>query len=451
MQGTSPVSGKTILLAWMMDEAAKRGHRSWLMVHRKELVDQAAETFRKIGARFSYIAAGYAANPHSPIQICTIQTLVRRLDKLLPPHMVVFDEAHHVLAGMWLKVVEHCRESYMVGLTATPARHDGRGLGDVFDALVQGPSIPFLMEQGHLAEYDIISPYKAEDLDLKGIGMRGGDYAKGRAEKWAERVIYGDCVALYRKFVAPHTCLVYCTTRRGAREVRDRYRAQGINAHYVGGDTQKGHRQFVMEAFRRGTIPVVTSVDLFGEGLDAPGLKAVQFMRPTMSLPLYMQQVGRVLRPDSGRAIVIDQCNNVFRHGLVEEDREWTLEKGVVTPRKATEEPQDRLARCELCFAVFKWASECPRCGHLVPVKRKPPKEVDAELSKLDKEALKQRRIRQRAREIGQARTMEDLVLLAQRKGYKPGWAAGVYSRRTGKPFGPCFGYEKKVRRQLGG
>ena len=340
----------------------------------------------------------------------------------------------------------------MVGLTATPARLDGKPL-TMFKDIVLGPSIPFLTERGHLAEYDIIAPGGDEPLDMMGIKKVGGDYQKKATAERVETVIVGDCVKQYEQHVAPHTCLVYCVTRDSARKVRDRYREKGVDAYYVGGDTAKGTRRKRMLAFRKGEIPVVTSVDLFGEGLDAPGLKAVQFLRPTASLGLYMQMCGRVLRPDSGRAVILDPVGNVYRHGLPCMERQWTLDEGMTLPRETVEKIM-KLIRCAVCMAVFEAASTCPRCGAAVPVKKQPPRQIAGKISKVDKEAIRKAQAAKalkKRREVGMARTMKDLVGIALERGYKPGWAATKMRFRTGRSMGECYRHEMSCRKELKG
>lgn len=441
------------MLAYVFTQARERG-RCWFIVHRRELLDQTAETFRKFGLEFSYVAAGYPSNSQAKIQLCTIQTLIHRLDRLPPPRLVAFDECHHVVARSWLKVVEHCKDALFLGASATPARLDGKGLGAVFNHIVLGPPMPLLMQEGHLADYDVY--WSGKNLEMGGVTKRGGDYAKGETEKRVGKLV-GDCVAEYKRWVKGKTCLVYCVTRAMAHQVAAQYQNEGVNAIYVGGDTPKTVRRDVMARFKTGEIPVVVSVDLFGEGLDAPGLKAIQMLRPTESTNLFDQQVGRVLRPDAGRAIVIDAVGNVFRHGLPEWGREWTLEDGSVET-KEHEDTLLTLLHCDMCFAVFPARDDrtCPACGYVVPPKKKPPKPLAGRLEKLDKERLKKEMEKERKRRrqeegmVGTKKGLEGLVDLAIQRKYKHGWAAARWAARTGIPIGVCMGRERKIRNELG-
>ena len=448
-------SGKSYIAGWMIREAVERGMSCWIVVHRRELMNQFAETLWNLGVRYSFIASKRPYDPRAKVHICLINTLVRRMRNLPKPGMVVFDECHHSTANMWLKVIEACAEAWMIGLTATPARGDGIGLGAAgWDAIVRGPSMPWLMQRGHLCDYEIIGS-KRGLLDMSKIRSRAGDYAKGETVDYMEKAkIVGDAILEYKKHVGGKTCLVYCVTRIAARSVRDRYRAAGVNAHYVGGDTPASQRDLVMQLFKTGDIPVVVSVDLFGEGLDAPGLHAVQFLRPTRSLPLYRQMVGRALRPEEGKdkAIVLDPVGNTLRHGLPEDPYNWTLD-GKKTSSKTPNEPVLHLAHCEFCFAIFlRSKGHCPRCGTKVPPKKEAPKEVEGELEKLRKEEIRKARMAKHRAEERQAWTFEDLVVLAISRGYKPGWAAGRWmgrNRKKGLTFRECIRIENTIRRKL--
>ena len=448
-------SGKTYVAAWMIREALSAGKTVWFVVHRIELLDQAAETMRAFGLSFSYIAANLRLpkNRYARLQLCMVQTLYNRLDSglLQPPDLIVCDECHHAVAKTWLAIAEKYPGAMHLGFTATPEREDGKGLDEIYNVIVQGPPVQWLIDNGHLADYDWI--YGGNAPDMQGIAKRAGDFAKGATADLIEKTIIGDAPKEYLKHVAPHTCLVYCTLRSSARKVRDRYIAAGVNAHYVGGDTPTEKRHTVMRMFKKGKIPVVVSVDLFGEGLDAPGLKAIQMLRPTMSLRLFLQQVGRVLRPDSGKAVVLDQVGNVFRHGLPCEERDWRLEG---RPKKTMEEdPGIRLSHCEFCFAVFPAAEVCPACGMPVEKKRHPLPEVAGKLEKLDKARFKKERAAKKSQDVRQwartDRSMKGLVRIAIEHDYKFGWAAMRMSVRTGAPAGAMFAAERKARREMQG
>ncbi len=421
-------SGKSVMIAYMIGESARKGMSSWLVCHRKELLSQLSDTLWEAGVPHGRLAAGEPETA-DPVQVATIQTLVRRLDRLPSPDVLAYDEVHHIVSPTGMRLVEHCNGSWLIGLTATPTRLDGRGLGDVFTALVLGPSVADLISEGYLSPYRIFAPDHA--IDTSGIHSRGGDWAKDELEVLVDQTsIIGDAVAHYQRCVAPGTCLVYCVSRLHARHVTAVYRDAGINAVYVAGDTPKGEREQAIEGFRTGQPPVIVSVDLFGEGLDVPGLNAVQLLRPTQSLGLFIQQIGRGLRVEPGKKalVILDHVGGCWRHGLPDDAREWTLE-GRQRRRGKAEPAGPALRHCDACFCIYRATlSECPLCGNPYVPKGRSPEEIEGELKEIEAEEHR----RYRKSQQGRARTLEELVEVARDQGKKPGWAGAVWASRQG-------------------
>lgn len=440
-------SGKTVLTAHMIRAAADRGMRSWFVVHRKELLRQTSGALWSLGVQHGVIASGRTPTPDQ-VQVATIQTLARRAAALPPPAFIIIDEAHHTAAASYLEVLGHCPRSFVVGLTATPERADGRGLDDIFSAIVLGPTVSWLTEKGFLAPYRIIAPPRA--VDVTGVHSRAGDFVRGELEAVVDQTaVVGDAVEHYRRHVAPASCLVYCVSRAHAHHVEEAYRAGGIDARYCAGDTDAGERDRIIEGFRRGRPPVIVSVDLFGEGLDVPGLTAVQLLRPTQSLGLHLQQVGRALRHEPGKtALILDHVGNSWRHGLPDDEREWTLE-GRRRRRGPVEDSGPALLHCPSCFAIYRaQLRTCPACGFTPQLQfRDLPDQVDGELAEIDPEQHR----RMRAREEGRARTAEALVALARDRGYKPAWVVHRIIARAKRERGEDleFGDVMREVRQL--
>jgi len=427
---TAPTgSGKTVLTAHMIRTARQRGVTSWFVVHRKELLEQTSKALWDLDVPHGSIMAGRTLTKEE-VQVASVQTLVRRLDRVTAPDMIVIDEAHHATSPTYQKTLAHCPEAWTIGLTATPCRTDGTGLDSVFNALVRGPDLGDLIDQGWLSPYRIIAP--SEPLDMTGVHTRAGDWAKNEIEDVVDQnKITGDAVDHYLKHVHPGSCLVYCVSRRHAHHVADAYQTRGLNAVYVAGDTPKVERDQAISGFRYGDPAIIVSVDLFGEGLDVPGLSAVQLLRPTQSLGLHLQQIGRALRIEEGKeeAIVLDHVGNSWRHGLPDDEREWTLQ-GKKRKKKDLEETVASLRHCPECFAIYPASKlACPLCGHKhTGASRKDPETVDGELKEIDPE--EHRRRRQAARQQGRAETLEDLVALAEERGNKVSWAGMVYASR---------------------
>lgn len=437
-------SGKSVLIAYMIARAAERNKGSWLICHRKELVKQLSEDLWAAGVQHGVIASGRTMTK-DPVQVASVQTLVNRLDMLPPPDLLAIDECHHAAAATYLKIIDACASSRIVGLSATPVRTDGRGLDDIFQAIVPGPSVKELTDMGYLSPYRIFAPNTKPDLT--GIRKSGGDWARGALSAAVDQKhIVGDAVDHYLKLVAPGTCLVYCVTRAHARHVEAAYRARGVNARYCAGDTPKEERERLVEGLKNGTQPVLVSVDLFGEGLNCPGLTAVQMLRPTQSLTLYLQMVGRALRPEKGKshAIILDHVHNCMTHGLPDDDREWSLE-GRKKRAKGSDGSVPALQHCEECFAIYAKGGPCPLCGWMPDTKKgRLPEHVDGELQEVDKAALRAQRVSEEREAFG--RGFEAVVELAMERGYKFGWAARRWSMRGRQDINEWFKEERRVR-----
>lgn len=439
--------GKTVVFCAISELAAAKGKRVAILVHRQELVDQTCKSLSEIGVPHGKIVAGAGRKTKTldlsePLQVCSVQTLVRRLEWIEPDHfdLLVVDEAHHAVAGSWAKVIEYFYEAKVLGVTATPERLDGKGLRDFFSYMVLGPDCRTLTDLGHLCRARAFVP--AEELDTKALRVRAGDYRIEEAEEaMSDRVLVGDAVAHYGKHLFPGTAIAFCCTIRHAEIVRDAFLEAGYIAEVLDGKTDKDKRRGMIEALGRGEIHVLCSCMVVSEGTDIPSVGGCLLMRPTKSLSLYLQQVGRCLRPTPGkdRAVILDHAGNVREHGLPTAPRQWDLEG---RPAREKREAKETLAvkTCPSCYSAIESAYvECPECGHLFEAKNK-IREVDGELTEIDDEETWERamaaRMRSRRREVGQARSLEALQEIAAERGYSPGWAFHVYRSRQVKRYG---------------
>lgn len=335
-------AGKTVLFTSIakdfVDHKARR-HVVWVLVHRKELIDQTISKARKYGIDFSVVQRDYTFRAFSQYQIAAVQTLVRRLDKFkvyekFHPTLIICDEAHHSKANTYQEIYEAFPESRILGVTATPVRADGQGFKSLFDTLVNGPSMKYLIENGHLVK----PRYFANPIafDLKKVKITAGDYnEKALYEAFNEKCTYGDLVQSWRDKADGRQTITFAINCEHSRNIVQAYQDAGIPAEHIDGETPKELRDAVLKRFRAGTTKIVSNVGIVTEGFDVPACECVQLVRPTKSLSLYMQMGGRGLRPDEGkdRAVILDHSNCVFTHGFLEEDREWTLD-GVEKKRK---------------------------------------------------------------------------------------------------------------------
>lgn len=417
--------GKTLMMAWMAARAAERGKRTLFIVHRQELLIQASRTLETAGIVHGLIAPGFTMS-RDAVQVAGIQTLVRRLERVIAPDLLIFDEAHHCPSRTWFTVFEHFPAATAIGLTATPYRLDGRGLNDIFETLVRGPTVRQLIDAGFLSDYTLFAP--PTGIDLEGVRTRAGDFARDQlADAVDKPTITGDAVRHYLKLAPGKQAIAFCVGIDHSRHVADRFRAAGIRAEHVDGSEDGRRRARIMDRFAAGDIQVLSNCDLISEGFDVPAVQAAILLRPTQSLSLYLQQVGRALRPQPGKtAIILDHAGNVLRHGLPDDDRDWTLEGRDRRGGRKPAEPDIPVRQCPVCFACHAPAPVCPSCGHAAESRGRDVAHVEGDLERIDLDALR----RQRRHEVGRARTLEDLRQVEAARGYRPGWADHVWNAR---------------------
>lgn len=427
-------SGKTALTAHMLHTASSKGMRCLFVVHRRELIKQSIEAFNKEGLAHGVIGAGYREDNFKLVQIAGIATLMRRLARYRSPSLIVWDECHHLAAKGWRDTYGSFSRAYHVGLTATPERMDGQGLGEYFQAMIHGPSIQDLTAQGYLSPYRLYAPMT---ISTEGVHMRMGDFARNELQGKVDRPsITGDVVAHYKKYAHGKRTLIFCVSIAHSKHVAEQFCAAGYQAMHVDGETDPQIRDDAMRRFKDGNVQILTSVEIFGEGVDVPALECVVLLRPTQSLGLYLQQIGRALRVFDGKkeATILDHVGNTMRHGLPDEDRQWSLSGHERVSRgSATESVTVRI--CPSCFAAQPaGATACKFCQYVFETKPRKVDEKEGELSEVDKEAIR----RDRLRNQGQSESLEELTQLGISRGYKfpRRWAYYVFKSRQAKRLG---------------
>lgn len=411
-------AGKTIMTAWMARGTALSGRRAIFMVHRQELIEQTSATFTAMGIRHGLIAAGAAKEYDLPVQIASVQTLIHRLSQVQAPDLLICDECHHIVANTYRKIVDQFSSSYVLGVTATPERIGGQGLGEIFQSLVLGPSAADLIAAGNLTPYDYYAP--PTKFDPAAAHVRFGEYVKNDLLRQMDDAdVIGDIVTNYKNLADGKRAICYCINRAHSEHVAASFRAAGIPALHIDGETHKAVRARAIEDFRTGRLQILCNAELLGEGFDVPAMEAVILARPTASLTLYIQQSMRPLRPDPNnpekRAVIIDHVGNVFRHGMPDEEREWSLETKKRKPRATA------IKVCPACYtAVPSTARTCP-CGHVfaAATEERTITETDGTLKKIEAIQRKERR-----QEVGRARSVSDLTAIALRRGYSLRWVS---------------------------
>lgn len=394
-------SGKTVMFAYMAERTQAKKNTVWFLVHRAELYDQTIDTFKKFDIPLDRIHIG----------------MVRRQNKdFADPDLIIFDEAHHATAGTWQKIIERYPDTYMIGLTATPCRLDGAPLGFVFDDLVIGTTTAELIGQSYLSDYRYFS---VDVADLKGLKTRGKDF--DRADSASRMItVCGDVVKHYKKYADGLQAICFCSSVEHSKKMAKVFTAEGIPAEHFDGNTPKKLRKDLIGKFRSKEIQILCNVDLIGEGFDMPDCDCVIQLRPTKSLSLYLQQCGRALRPRDGKtAIILDHVGNYMRHGLPDDDREWSLKSKVKARPTLDHKGQFLVRQCQNCFAVYESKySCCPICGAEYERTAVEIKNLhEFELAEINRHGIR------RPLSIDDAKCFDDLLAIAKQRGYKPGWA----------------------------
>lgn len=406
--------GKTHTSAEIIRSAVARGRRVWFMAHLREILDTTSAKLDSEGIAHGCIMAGRPESPGLPVHVVMVQTAVRRLDRLPRPDLIVIDECHLAVAATYRQVVEAVGNPTLLGLTATPARLDGRGLSEMFDTLVLSCDTAQLQRDGLLVPIRYYAPSRP---DLAGVRSIAGDYAQGEvAERMNRPSITGDAVAHYGKLAYRRPAVVFCTNVRHAEDTAAAFRQAGYRAVAISGESASEERTGALERLRNGELDLVVNCQLWVAGVDCPNIGCVILLAPTKSVTKYLQSIGRGLRTAPGKQelVVLDHAGNAFTHGLPTEPREWTLE-GAKRRAKAADEVEP-VRQCERCYFVHAPAPVCPACGHVHPVKVSKLQQKAGELAELVEVK------REKRREVGKARTISDLLAIAEQRGYQRGW-----------------------------
>jgi superfamily II DNA or RNA helicase len=379
-------SGKTVIFSYIAAGMARNNKRILIVAHRRELLKQISNALKKVGVAHAVMTGGYRGVPTANVVVASVFTLVKRMKGIKPFDLIIGDEAHHFTPdSSWGKVVAGFPSARVLGVTATPERLDGKGLGQMFSDMVMGPTVAELTAQGFLSHAVVYAP-SAPDLD--GVGTRMGDYVQKQLEEaMVKTVITGSAVKHYGKYAPGKKAIAFCVSVRHAKDVAAEFREAGFTASHIDGGMKEEERDGVLKAFEEGRVQVLTSCDLVSEGFDLPSVEVAILLRPTKSLGLYLQQCGRAIRPhpDKEKTIILDHAGNTARHGFIDDDREWTLADGFVQGRGKGDKAET-VRTCTACFAMHKPSPTCPVCGYVYPVKPRVVKHVDGDLVMMARE-----------------------------------------------------------------
>jgi superfamily II DNA or RNA helicase len=430
-------AGKTVTFSDILHD---HQGASCAIAHRQELVGQISLALARdrvrhriigpksvvklcVNLHMAEIGASYY-DPNAQCAVAGVDTLVRRGKELAAwlqsVTLWVQDEAHHVLqANKWGTAAAMFPNAKGLGVTATPLRADGKGLGrhadGLFDVMVEGPGMRDLINMGYLTDYRIFAPPSDIDLSTVNISATTGDYNPQKLKTAVRKShVIGDVVAHYLKIARGKLGVTFATDVETAIDTAAQFNASGVPAEVVSAKTPDADRIAILRRFKRRDLLQLVNVDLFGEGFDLPAIEVVSMARPTQSYALFVQQFGRALRLmiDAGlyphwdgysneerrahiaasskpHAIIIDHVGNVERHGLPDARKEWTLDRREKRSKGGASDAIPVKA-CPACTAVYERINAaCPFCGHkAAPAARNGPEYVDGDLMELDPAAL---------------------------------------------------------------
>lgn len=413
--------GKTFIFSHRIKQT---NAMSCAIAHRKELVSQISLSLAMMGVRHNIIAPTPIIelitsfhveqfgrsfyDKYAMASVAGVDTLVSRKKDLKSwaekIRLWVIDEAHHVLReNRWGIGAKMFPNAIGLGVTATPERADGAGLGahadGLFETMVVGPTMRDLIDRGYLSDYRIIAPVSdmVSNISETDISKTTGDY-KPQALRKASRNshIVGDIVENYMKYAAGKQGITFVTDVEIAGIVAQQYTQAGVRAEAVSATTPEDVRNKIIQQFRRGDLKQLVNVDLFGEGFDVPACEVVSMARPTESYGLFMQQMGRGLRTSEGKeyGIIIDHVQNYHTHaqrrGMPDKYQNWTLDRRDRKSRRTRDEDVMPVTTCERCFQAYESTNPaCPYCGMKpVPQARSRPEHVDGDLTEFTPEML---------------------------------------------------------------
>ncbi len=420
-------SGKTVMAADIINGAYRKDKICFFIVPRKELLRQTSNTLKEFGIYHSFIAAGMRCDMRAKIFVCSMQTLKNRL--AIVPDLAIIDECHYSGTAIDQIVAKYkASGTVILGLSATPWKSSGKGLGCYFDDMVQGQSIRWLIDNKRLSQYRAFAPDRP---DLSNIRIVAGDYNnKQLSERMTDdRVLIGSSVKHYKTHAAGKLGITFGVSIKHSQMLAQAYRDAGIPAMHMDGDTPEDERCRIAKAYARRELLQLCCAELLCFGYDlssASGIKnvCIQAMtdcQPTLSLAKQCQKNGRFLRYDGEVHTLLDHAGNIGtekdpKHGMPCSDREWTLadrEKSVRGGDKTI-----TVRQCSQCHFCHKPAPVCPNCEYEYPIDNRVIKEVDGELAELQIQIEN----KQKRQQNGRARTIADLQAIAKERGYKPGW-----------------------------
>ena len=429
-------SGKTVIASHIIQKTVEKNNHVLFLAPRRQLVYQTAEKLATFGVPFGVQMAGERPSISPQIQVGSIQTMARRffhkgemITRPPPANLIVIDEAHAAMGAAVQLILTAYPDIPILGLTATPSRSDGRGLGEIYDDLVLGPSVKELTDAGRLVP---VRYFGGSTADLSKIKIVRGDYdEKALGKEMSAPKLLGNVVSTFKQVCHDRLAVVFAVNRAHALSLAQEFEAAGIRAGYIDGETPNDERHKLFADLEAGSIQVLCSVDVVSMGWDCPPVSCGIIARPTKSVARYLQMGGRILRTFPGKedAILIDHAGAVSELGYLDDDHDWSLDSASkIQEREADGKKKKKEPMvCHKCQHVFDPAPVCPNCGaKLGQVYAKAQEFHEAKLEELERPAKTTFTPPDKAMFYG------ELKYYANQHGYKSGWASNKYKEVFG-------------------
>ena len=420
-------AGKTVMAADLIRRLRASGQHILFLAGARELIFQTSAKLADIDVEYGIIMAGVRERV-ADVQVASVQTLARR-DQMPVAHVIFIDEADLARAKTYEKILAFYPDALVIGMTGTPWRSDGKGLGELFQASVVAATPRALMDAGFLVDFDAVS---FVPLDLGGVKSTAGDYdaeEQGRRATKTEdgKRLAGDIVREYTARAAGRRAVCFAVTIEHSKMLAEQFVAAGVPAEHLDGEMPADDRAAIIARLRAGTTHVVCNVGVLTRGVDIPPIEVVILARATKSLSLFLQMVGRGLRPCAGktRALILDHAGCIVKqsggdvepvHGFPDDERDYSLTADEKKRAKTTNVV--RITQCRACFSVIRSGPEtCPSCGAVLA---KPRAEVSLET--VAGRAIEGQELRRATAAPNPVHVVaiRDLIWMAQDRGWKP-------------------------------
>jgi superfamily II DNA or RNA helicase len=430
--------GKTVIATEVIRLWLKSGERCLFLAHRRELIHQCARKLAEFGIDAGIIMAGIYPSPEWPIQVASVDTLrtrTKRSGSALPQaSLIIIDEAHRSASKTYQWIIDEYRQqgAAILGITATPIRADGVGLGRFYDTMIRTKGVQWAVQHGVLVPVRYYVPFVP---DLSGVKIKAGDYDEHEIQAiMDQRTLVGDIVSNWVRLAQGRQTLVFASGVKNSIHIASEFERLGFKFAHVDGSTPSEERDATVSALRDRKIDGICNAQVFTEGTDIPVVSCIVLAQPTRSLGKYLQMAGRALRPAKGKTdcIILDHAGAFLQHGRVDRPIEWelTLGRELVEKQAEMRKREPVSFTCHECKFVFSGHLTCPQCGTRIRLNGKARDYLEGDLVAMTNDEF--RDIEQRPSPKDKQRFYFEMMTHAAHRKIKPGWCAYVFAEKFG-------------------